>query len=390
MHPGQRIVSNSEPELGLGIVMKADAARVEVFFPAAGEQRQYAVRSAPLRRVRFKEGDRLKLHSGEPFVVDRVEERAGLLVYIAEGREVPEAHLSDTISFSSPEERLLAGQTEELYAFELRAEALRQRAELLQNPVRGLIGGRVDLLPHQMFIASEVTSRRNPRVLLADEVGLGKTIEAGLILHRLHRTGRAGRVLLLLPETLVHQWFVEMWRRFNLLFSLFDADRCTAIEFNQPEANPFLDSQLVICSIAFLANDPARKQQAVRPAGTSLSSTRPTTCNGRPTPPAPSTPSSKALPSAPPPCCCSPPRPSNSGQRGTLPASAFWIRPAIRTWKRFFRKATTTKRSRLRSGAFLKASRRQKQTPPSSARNPNASAPFASRRKPAVSQSARP
>jgi len=263
MHPGQRIVSNSEPELGLGIVMKADAARVEVFFPAAGEQRQYAVRSAPLRRVRFKEGDRLKLHSGEPFVVEKVEERAGLLVYIAEGREVPEAHLSDTISFSSPEERLLAGQTDELYAFELRAEALRRRAELLQNPVRGLIGGRVDLLPHQMFIASEVTNRRNPRVLLADEVGLGKTIEAGLILHRLHRTGRAGRVLLLLPETLVHQWFVEMWRRFNLLFSIFDADRCTAIECNQPGANPFLDSQLVICSIAFLASDPARSQQAV-------------------------------------------------------------------------------------------------------------------------------
>ncbi len=263
MHPGQRIVSNSEPELGLGIVMKADAARVEVFFPAAGEQRQYAVRSAPLRRVQFKEGDRLKLHSGEPFVVERVEERGGLLVYLGQGREVPEAHLSDTISFSSPEERLLAGQTEELYAFELRAEALRRRAELLQNPVRGLLGGRVDLLPHQMFIASEVANRRNPRVLLADEVGLGKTIEAGLILHRLHRTGRAGRILLLLPETLVHQWFVEMWRRFNLLFSLFDADRCTAIECNQPGANPFLDSQLVICSIAFLAHDPVRKQQAL-------------------------------------------------------------------------------------------------------------------------------
>jgi ATP-dependent helicase HepA len=54
-----------------------------------------------------------------------------------------------------------------------------------------------------------------------------------------------------------------MWRRFNLLFSLFDADRCTAIECNQPGTNPFLDSQLVICSIAFLASDPARSQQAV-------------------------------------------------------------------------------------------------------------------------------
>jgi len=57
--------------------------------------------------------------------------------------------------------------------------------------------------------------------LLADEVGLGKTIEACLILHRLILTGRAQRVLILLPESLVHQWFVELLRRFNLWFHIF-------------------------------------------------------------------------------------------------------------------------------------------------------------------------
>ena len=55
--------------------------------------------------------------------------------------------------------------------------------------MRGYVGGRVDLIPHQMSIAGEVAGRLVPRVLLADEVGLGKTIEAGLILHRLHLTG---------------------------------------------------------------------------------------------------------------------------------------------------------------------------------------------------------
>ena len=263
MQPGQRIVSDSEPELGLGIVLKRDLSRVEVFFPAASEQRQYALRGAPLRRVQFKEGDRLKLHSGEPFVVEGVEERSGLLVYLSGGKEIPEAHLSDSISFSSPEERLLGGQVDELYAFDLRAQTLGKRSEVLRSPVRGFLGGRVDLLPHQMFIANEVASRQMPRVLLADEVGLGKTIEAGLILHRLHLTGRAARVLIVLPEPLIHQWFLEMWRRFNLLFSIFDADRCTAIEINQPELNPFQDSQLVICSLVFLAGDAARKAQAL-------------------------------------------------------------------------------------------------------------------------------
>ncbi len=263
LQPGQRIVSDSEPELGLGIVLKRDAARVEVYFPAASEQRQYSLRGAPLRRVEFKEGDRLKLHSGEPFVVEKVEARAGLLVYWSGGKEIPEAHLSDSISFSSPEERLLGGQVDDLYAFDLRAETLMRRTEVLQSPVRGFLGGRVDLLPHQMFIANEVASRQMPRVLLADEVGLGKTIEAGLVVHRLHLTGRAARVLILLPEPLIHQWFVEMWRRFNLLFSIFDADRCTAIEANQPGTNPFQDSQLVICSLAFLAGDEARRLQAL-------------------------------------------------------------------------------------------------------------------------------
>src|SRR3954469_9898809 len=98
--PGQRWVSDSEPELGLGIILRAEFGRVEVFFPAATEQRQYALKSAPLRRVQFKEGDRIKLHSGESVVVGSIEDRKGMLVYRAGEREVAEAELCDTISFN--------------------------------------------------------------------------------------------------------------------------------------------------------------------------------------------------------------------------------------------------------------------------------------------------
>lgn len=261
--PGQRWVSDSEPELGLGIILRIAMGRVEIMFPAANEHRQYALSTAPLRRVVFKEADKIKLHSGAEFVVDRVEDRAGLLVYIAGTREIPEAELSDTISFSKPEERLLAGQVDELHTFDLRVQALQWRSRIQQSPVRGYAGGRVDLIPHQLSIAGEVAARLVPRVLLADEVGLGKTIEAGLILHRLHLTGRASRVLILVPEPLVHQWFVELLRRFNLLFSIFDEERCESIEQNDPETNPFLDSQLVLCSVGLLANDPKRAGQAL-------------------------------------------------------------------------------------------------------------------------------
>jgi ATP-dependent helicase HepA len=66
--------------------------------------------------------------------------------------------------------------------FDLRGEALRWRGEIRRSPARGFAGARIDLIPHQLFIASEVSGRLTPRVLLADEVGLGKTIEAGIVL----------------------------------------------------------------------------------------------------------------------------------------------------------------------------------------------------------------
>lgn len=262
--PGQRWVSDSEPEMGLGIILKSEFGRVEIFFPAADEHRQYALQSAPLRRVRFDAGDRILTHDGAEAMVESVGEKNGMLTYqVGGGRAVTEAELSDSISFSKPEDRLAGGQTDDLHTFDLRVESLYRRCAMRKSPVRGFVGGRVDMIPHQMFIAGEVSKRLVPRVLLADEVGLGKTIEAGLILHRLHLTGRADRVLILVPEPLIHQWFVELLRRFNLLFSIFDEERCKSIEENDPETNPFLDSQLVLCSLAFLAGNPGRTGQAV-------------------------------------------------------------------------------------------------------------------------------
>jgi ATP-dependent helicase HepA len=92
---------------------------------------------------------------------------------------------------------------------------------------------------------------------------LGKTIEACLILHRLHLTGRAERTLIILPESLMHQWFIELMRRFNLLASLFDEERCQAIEGSAPETNPFLDSQIICVSLDYLTRSPKRYAQVL-------------------------------------------------------------------------------------------------------------------------------
>ena len=96
----------------------------------------------------------------------------------------------------------MAALAVDLVVRQLRVAALRQQHHRRQSKVRGFVGGRIDLIPHQLYIATEVAGRLVPRVLLADEVGLGKTIEACLILHRLILTGRAHRILVLVPERL--------------------------------------------------------------------------------------------------------------------------------------------------------------------------------------------
>ena len=256
-------MSETEPELGLGAVQSLTNRVVTLAFSAAGETRCYALDNAPLRRVRFRPGDKVKTRAHAAFVVQSLVEHAGLFTYLcAEGR-VCETELSDTLSFSRPEERLLNGVVDATTAFDLRCAALRHQHRRRQSPVRGFAGGRIDLLPHQLYLASEVSRRLAPRVLLADEVGLGKTIEACLIVHRLLQTGRVRRALILVPEPLIHQWFVELLRRFNLWFHLFDEERCASIEAYQPEANPFLDDQLVLCGIGLLAGNERRRAQAL-------------------------------------------------------------------------------------------------------------------------------
>lgn len=252
---GQRWISETEPELGLGILESVDRLQLRLIFPASSEARIYATNNAPIKRVEFRVGDAVQSQAGESIVIELVDVDDGLITYVAGEARIPEAELADTISFSKPEDRLINGQIDPSEAYRLRYETLCRQHVAKKSAVNGFAGGRIDLIPHQLYIASEVANRHVPRVLLADEVGLGKTIEACLILHRLHLTGRASRVLVILPESLVHQWFIELLRRFNLWFTLFDADRCESMTAIDPDANPFLEEQLVICSVSMLVEN---------------------------------------------------------------------------------------------------------------------------------------
>jgi ATP-dependent helicase HepA len=199
-----------------------------------------------------------------------LQEINGCLVYLAADGDgdlhtIHEMDLHSAVQFSEPQQRLFAGQIDKNSQFDLRLKALEHHHRIHQSPLFGLMGARAQLLPHQFYIAATVGQRHAPRVLLADEVGLGKTIEAGLILHQQLLTGRASRALIIVPESLLHQWLVEMLRRFNLNFTIIDTERFMALQETGDDGNPFDSSQLVLMSLQNLQADPLM-QQAVKTA----------------------------------------------------------------------------------------------------------------------------
>lgn len=270
--PGQRWISDTEVDMGLGTILTVEHRTVTVVFLATGETRTYAKQTAPLTRVRFERGDSIHNQHSETLHVESVSEQGGLLVYHGKGEDGglldwPESQLDNFIQLNRPTERLFAGQLDANKWFELRYQSLLHTNRLAHSDLFGLTGVRTSLIPHQLFIAHEVAHRYAPRVLLADEVGLGKTIEAGLILHQQLLTERAKRVLIIVPESLVHQWLVEMLRRFNLHFSVFDEERCLGIEEMSGEGsylnNPFETEQLILCSQDFLTANTSRFEQVL-------------------------------------------------------------------------------------------------------------------------------
>ncbi len=266
--PGQRCISDAELQMGLGTILTVEARTLTVLFMATGETRTYAIQTAPLTRVLFSIGDTVTSHEGVSVTVKEVAENHGLVTYSgidSNGKvyQLEEAELDNFIQLNRPSERLFNGQIDKDNWFELRYQTLLHKSRLAKSDLYGLVGSRTSLISHQLYIAHEVANRYAPRVLLADEVGLGKTIEAGLILHHQVLTERAKRLLIVVPETLIHQWLVEMLRRFNLHFKIFDKNRCDDLIQENDFDNIFHSEQFVLCSIDFLVSNSAVFEQCV-------------------------------------------------------------------------------------------------------------------------------
>ena len=96
--------------------------------------------------------------------------------------------------------------------------------------VKCITNSRLTLMAHQINVAHRLSEEYFPRVILADEVGLGKTIEAGIYVKEMMARNLAERILIIVPATLVRQWQFEMENKFNMDFIIYDGQRVKELD----------------------------------------------------------------------------------------------------------------------------------------------------------------
>ena len=246
------------PGSPMGVVVEVDGPRVRVRFDGDSESKVFNARAGAVERVelsgmvrRVSNGTIGLLHAPTTSAPPRWQViLGGRLVTIAEADLRP--HLLD-----DPHGRLIEGRLGSARQFALAMTARRYELENLTNDLVSLGEARVDIKPHQVSVVHRVITNYPHRFLLCDEVGLGKTIEAGMVLKELRARGAANRVLVIAPPNLLRQWQFELKSKFNESFSIINSDTVKYLRSTQATAeNPFevFDSVLVSSSWITVAN----------------------------------------------------------------------------------------------------------------------------------------
>ncbi|HYS27174.1 MAG TPA: helicase-related protein [Vicinamibacterales bacterium] len=215
---GDYLTHRFNPDLGVGRVTAVEGRALVVHFPRSGATLRIAAGSDALTRVASD--------SAEPVVPPKI--------------------------------TLLPADVE------IRRDIGRLRSIREDDVVGSFLGGRVRLFPHQLYVAERATAGQGPvRWLLADEVGLGKTIEACLILNRLVHTRNVDRCLVVVPEALTVQWLGELWRKYHQVFTLLDGPRLADVARDFGATfNPFDVHRRVVIALETLIERPELTDQA--------------------------------------------------------------------------------------------------------------------------------
>ena len=157
-------------------------------------------------------------------------------------RQVPVASLSEDVPRSQRIIENVQGSDEQLRKVWLAYES---RALPLMDSAAALTAAKIDLLPHQVVLTHRIATAGPRRFLIADEVGLGKTIETALLLRELASRGELTRALMVVPAGLVNNWHRELNEVFNLNFEVFGSEG----DVTDRKSNAFAKHNRLIASI---------------------------------------------------------------------------------------------------------------------------------------------
>ncbi|WP_408888213.1 helicase-related protein [Myxococcus faecalis] len=260
-----------QPEWGVGhlLSLQEDGAKALVVFPAREDAPVLvSTKGGALVSYPLPPGEPVVTYKGRLALVVAEEPGArGLRRYVlryadtGEEDELPESEVRALPPRSDLLSTLREGRVGDARAFTLRKQALVLDDERRCDALGALLASRVMVKPHQVGVVQRVLSARRPRFVLADEVGLGKTIEAGMVFSALRLSGLVRRCLVVAPSHLTVQWLVELFHKFNQLFTLMDSDRYAQSLKEAPGVSPWARFPLVVTSLELLSRSEEHRQE---------------------------------------------------------------------------------------------------------------------------------
>jgi ATP-dependent helicase HepA len=260
---GQYLTHRFNPELGIGYVTAVERRSLVVEFPRAGTTLRLAANTDALIPVDLSPGRTVRIAATgeETTVAARLPDGR---MQLANGGIAPSDALWPVELEGALLERLAVDDVDDSDDFLLRLEILHFLSIREAGGLGPFLGGRIRLFPHQLYVAERASANEPVRWLLADEVGLGKTIEASLILNRLVHARRVERCVVVAPHALTVQWLGELWRKYHQVFTLLDEERLADVarDFGA-DFNPFDVHRRAVIALETLIERPHLTEQAV-------------------------------------------------------------------------------------------------------------------------------
>ena len=254
------------PHAKLGVVQSietdGDGSVAEVGFDD-GDRMLFKTEAGVLERVRFAAGTQVMRSDGQVGVVlEQVS--AGdyptwKVAFAGEVTNIAEIGLRPAV-IDDPLARIHSGHLGTAVDFNLRSIAADYWYSHQYSALVSLAHARVDLKPHQVSVVHRVISEYPHRFMLCDEVGLGKTIEAAMIVKELRARGDAQRVLILVPSGLTRQWQFELKTKFNEAFAIYNPGTVRYL-IDKGASNPWMENNSVIASHTWASWTEARRRE---------------------------------------------------------------------------------------------------------------------------------